>query len=173
MRTFSLIWSGIGCFATVAITVLSGAILTRVNNSFTYTVVNFDSVLIIALAGFDRRYHIPVKEFVSFSDVVINDYAPSSFYYFFDSEPFTVIVILKEGYTFLGFAEEYGNFDVSFYGDYNVAVVNTITGINAFGATFRSGDVYYMHNADATVYFVYLYVVFEETHIVTSHISPE
>jgi hypothetical protein len=32
MRTFSLIWSGIGCFATVAITVLSGVILANGNN---------------------------------------------------------------------------------------------------------------------------------------------
>jgi hypothetical protein len=31
MRTFSLIWSGIGCFATVAITVLGGVILNNTN----------------------------------------------------------------------------------------------------------------------------------------------
>jgi hypothetical protein len=33
MRTFSLIWSGIGCFATVAITVLGGIILTNGKNT--------------------------------------------------------------------------------------------------------------------------------------------
>jgi hypothetical protein len=33
MRTFSLIWSGIGCFATVAITVLGGVILANGNQT--------------------------------------------------------------------------------------------------------------------------------------------
>jgi hypothetical protein len=33
MRTFSLIWSGIGCFATVAITVLGGVILAGGGNA--------------------------------------------------------------------------------------------------------------------------------------------
>jgi hypothetical protein len=33
MRTFSLIWSGIGCFATVAITVFGGVILAKKNTN--------------------------------------------------------------------------------------------------------------------------------------------
>jgi hypothetical protein len=45
MRTFSLIWSGIGCFATVAITVLGGVILTNWERTWAvYEGASYDSL---------------------------------------------------------------------------------------------------------------------------------
>jgi hypothetical protein len=49
-RVFSLVWCGIGCFATVAITVLGGVILTNKNNSRAESYEG-DTLLIIYVKG--------------------------------------------------------------------------------------------------------------------------
>jgi hypothetical protein len=110
MRTFSLIWSGIGCFATVAIAVLGGVILTNTN---TLRAADGDGVLFVQVLlpsdflrlvlyheGFHTSgyYH---EQFSGFSlGNVGNSYWDSFLYYICDTFPLSGSITLKEGYKF-------------------------------------------------------------------------
>jgi hypothetical protein len=150
MRTFSLIWSGIGCFATVAITVLGGVILAGggnaraeeeggtffrvtvyVNRLYTETTAYYHS----QVSGFSLSREIDSVE-TSIPDDIHSEggasastnhrnYSSYYDYYMCGSPPFSGSITLKDGYKFANYSSTYssGSYDVSFKNNYRTIYI--------------------------------------------------
>jgi hypothetical protein len=128
MRTFSLIWSGIGCFATVAITVLGGVILAGGNNaraagSMGLFLLIWDNEINSSLWG---------TEGASFEGLDLNPEGSlpgqfKSFYYFDNVSIGYQIVIEGADFSARNYLDHWGNCSIAFSNDNTRATV-TITG---------------------------------------------
>jgi hypothetical protein len=123
MRTFSLIWSGIGCFATVAITVLGGVILAGGNNSRAA-----DYTIPLNFVGIIKEIIVPSEK------ALVGTYDRDDAIIFrFGSVPFTVTVVLEDGYVF---DDRYPDWSHAFSWQWNYIKASPV-----FAADHRSVDV--------------------------------
>jgi hypothetical protein len=107
MRTFSLIWSGIGCFATVAITVLGGVILA--NGGRARAAIWYGKTIYVAdNLGIESINAIDIVKSCSISgDVYHPNTRIGRNIEFFSIAPNTVTITLNEGYIFFPYAYKF------------------------------------------------------------------
>jgi hypothetical protein len=183
MRTFSLIWSGIGCSATVAITVLGGVILANGTDNRSRA-ADGDTYLFLSLCndfGYNRDYYEYPYEYRSDFDGVesiegiLNFPDSSCAYVIWGSPPFTVKLTLKRGYRFN--TTEFrrrpiGEYDITYEDNAHVMCLTTV------GSGYKS-RFYFNFNGlsdiDGYLFTIELLIkrVSEENNIITSHISMD
>jgi hypothetical protein len=170
MRTFSLIWSGIGCFATVAITVLGGVILANTNSYRTRADSGGPYLDIrLVLNGEYLSYFGGMRSLHGISTYP----GYSGIYFTSGSQPFTVKLTLDSGYKFTG--KEvfwWGSFNTNYEDDNHIVNITTVgSGIDYSEGGFTINGPETMHYGIVHCIHLYLEEVDEVT--VTSHISLE
>jgi hypothetical protein len=173
MRTFSLIWSGIGCFATVAITVLGGVILAGGNNVLTAEAGVGILWVLCSVRGsstfpdsdfYEKCFYAPDFLFVPAGVSSWGDSYPCQYRLNFRTS-FSVNIILKDG---CGYEFCFYNIPYSFVYD------NT-----RFGYTFIDDKtlnlrfVGEVRNNEYNLSDVFHFTVSKEPNTITSHISVD
>jgi hypothetical protein len=145
MRTFSLIWSGIGCFVTVAITVLGGVILaggtdnrSRAADGGPYFImhITLNGSIVYSFDGMESSEGISIYP------------GYSGIYFASGSQPFTAKLTLKPGYNWTGTEfRHWGEFNVTYEDDMHVMRVTTVGSGNSNGFTLGGPNIYFAGNS--------------------------
>jgi hypothetical protein len=142
MRTFSLIWSGIGCFATVAITVLGGITLANVNS--TQAAGGYGFFLLVF--DLEKCSHLNDASGLYFEGLELNpntsrryDGYPSG-YYFTGVGVGDQFVLEVADFSSKSYYTHWGTFNVVLEDDYHKAII-TITSANNLGSYYSYADL--------------------------------